>query len=138
MSLMTGLQFLLDARAFGGEFDRSPTAGIAVGRRIVNHEVVGGESPDSPFRAGEVVYAHSTVAGHGAGFIEHVWSRNGAEIARHYMPIGADRRWRTWSRHRLSAGDYVVEVFAPDGRRLARHAFTSFPSLRQPPRLRRA
>ena len=29
------------------------------------------------------------------------------------MPIGTDRRWRTWSRHRLEAGDYVVEVFAP-------------------------
>jgi hypothetical protein len=43
------------------------------------------------------------------------------------MPVGGDRRWRTWSRHKLAAGDYVVTVFAPDGRQLARHAFTAFP-----------
>ena len=131
MSLMTGLQFLLDARAFAGEPDQSRSAEIAVGRRIVNREVVGGESPESPFRAGELVYAHSTVAGQGAGFIEHVWSCDGVEVARHYMPIGRDRRWRTWSQHVLAPGDYVVEVFAPDGRCLARHRFTSFPSARR-------
>jgi hypothetical protein len=90
--------------------------------------VVGGESPDSPFRAGELIYAHSTVSGHGAGFIEHVWTCDGAEVARHYMPIGRDRRWRTWSRHTLQAGDYTVEVFAPSGRALARHGFTAFPA----------
>jgi hypothetical protein len=128
MFLMTGLDFILNARAFGGERAAPRSSAIAVGRRIVNREVVGGESPDSPFRAGEVVYAHTTVAGHGAGFIEHVWTCDGVEVARHYMPIGSDRRWRTWSRHRLQPGDYRVEVFAPDGRRLARHTFTAFPS----------
>ena len=128
MFLMTGLDFILNARAFAGERAAGKSATITVGRRIVNREVVGGESPDSPFRAGEMLYAHSAVAGQGAGFIEHVWTCNGVEVARHYMPIGTDRRWRTWSRHRLQAGDYVVEVFAPDGRCLARHAFTAFPS----------
>jgi hypothetical protein len=116
MFLMTGLDFILNARAFAGERAAGKSSTIAVGRRIVNREVVGGESPDS------------SVAGQGAGFIEHVWTCDGVEVARHYMPIGTDRRWRTWSRHRLRAGDYVVEVFAPDGRRLARHAFTAFPS----------
>ena len=127
MFLMTGLEFIFNARAFAGERASAPSAEIAVGRRIVNREVIGGENPESPFRAGEVLYAHSAVAGQGAGFVEHVWTRDGVEVARHYMPIGRDRRWRTWSRHRLQAGDYVVEVFAPDGRSLARHAFTSFP-----------
>jgi hypothetical protein len=132
MLLMTGLQFLMAARAFAGERLSSTgrSASLAVGRRIVNQEAVGGESPDRPFRAGEVVYAHSAVSGHGDGFIEHVWSRDGVEVARHYMPVGSDRRWRTWSRHQLEAGDYVVEVFGPDGRRLARHAFTCFPGFR--------
>lgn len=54
-----------------------------------------------------------------------MWTRDGVEIARHYMPVGDDRRWRTWSRHRLEAGHYTVEVFAPDGRRLARKTFTA-------------
>jgi len=127
---LTGLDFILNARtfAFGGERPAARSSAIAVGRRIVDRQVVGGESPDSPFRAGEVVYAESAVAGQSAGFIEHVWTCDGVEVARHYLPIGRDRRWRTWSRHRLQAGDYRVEVFAPDGRRLAHHAFTAFPN----------
>ena len=128
MFLMTGLDFILNARAFAGERAAGKASAVAMGRRIVNREVVGGESPDSPFRAGEVIYAHSTVAGQGDGFIEHVWSRDGVEVARHYMPVGSDRRWRTWSRHRLLAGEYLVEVFGPSGRRLASHRFTAFPS----------
>jgi hypothetical protein len=42
------------------------------------------------------------------------------------MPIGEGRCWRTWSYHRLETGDYTVEVFAPDGRRLASRSFTAF------------
>jgi Protein of unknown function (DUF2914) len=129
MLLMTGLEFLMAARAFAGERLTSPTARLAVGRRIVNKEVVGRESPEDPFVAGENVYAHTTISGHGAGFIEHVWSKDGVEVARHYMPIDDDRRWRTWSRHRLEAGQYTVEVFAPDGTRLASQSFTSFPAV---------
>ncbi len=129
MFLMTGLEFILGARAFTGSPAARPET-ITVGRRIVDRQVVGGESPDSPFRAGETIHAHSSVAGQRGGFVEHVWTRDGVEVARHYLPIGPSRRWRTWSRHRLEAGDYVVEVFAPDGTRLARHAFTCFPSAR--------
>jgi DUF2914 family protein len=131
MFLMTGLDFILNARTFsfgGAGADNNRPAPIAVGRRIVNREVVGGESPDCPFRAGEVLYAHSAVAGQSAGFVEHVWFCDGVEVARHYLPIGCDRRWRTWSRHRLQAGDYRIEVRAPDGRSLATHTFTAFPS----------
>jgi hypothetical protein len=126
MLLMTGLEFLMAARAFAGERLSSREVTLAVGRRIVNREVVGRESPERPFTDGETVYAHTSIAGHGAGFIEHVWTRDGVEVAHHYMPIGDDRRWRTWSRHRLEAGEYTVEVFAPDGTRLAWKAFSVF------------
>lgn len=122
---MTGLEFLMSARAFAGERFTFPTSTLDLGRRIVNREAVDGETPESPFVAGENIYAHTSISGHGAGFIEHVWSRDGVEVARHYMPVGDDRRWRTWSRHRLEAGVYTVEAFAPDGRRLARKSFTA-------------
>jgi hypothetical protein len=122
---MTGLEFLMSARAFAGERFTLPAATLELGRRIVNREAVDGESPESPFTTGEQIYAHTAICGHGAGFIEHVWARDGVEVAHHYMPIGDDRRWRTWSRHRLEAGDYTVEVFAPDGRRLASKSFTA-------------
>jgi len=125
---MTGLEFLMAARAFVGERSTSRAVDLEIGRRIVNHEAVGGESPEDPFMGGEAVYAHTTISGHGAGFVEHVWSRNGAEVARHYMPIdtGSGRRWRVWSRHRLTPGEYTVEVLSPEGKRLALKAFTSF------------
>src|SRR5947208_6786365 len=89
MFLMTGLEFILGTRAF------TPPArpdAITVGRRIVDREVVDGESPESPFRAGETIYAHGSVAGQRGKFVEHVWSRDRFEVARHYLPIGADRR----------------------------------------------
>jgi hypothetical protein len=126
MLLMTGLEFLMAARAFAGTRGAARGVTLALGRRIVNREVVGRESPEQPFTAGETVYAHTTVSGHGTGFVEHVWTRNGEEMARHYMPVGDDRSWRTWSRHRLEAGEYRIEVFGPDGRRLAAKSFTAF------------
>lgn len=124
MLLMTGLEFLMAARAFAGERTAARGVTLAIGRRIVNREVVGRESPEQPFAPGEAVYAHTTVSGFGSGFIEHVWSLNGAEIARHYMPVDDTRRWRTWTRHHLVAGEYAVDVFGPDGVRLASRRFT--------------
>jgi hypothetical protein len=123
---MSGLEFLMAARAFAGERLSARNATLAIGRRIVNREVVGRESPESPFRAGEAVYAHTTVSGYGTGFIEHLWRRQGVEVARHYLPTGDQHAWRSWSRHRLEAGEYTVEVLAPDGSRLAVRQFTCF------------
>ena len=123
---MSGLEFLMAARAFAGEKLSTRGAKLAVGRRIVNREVVGRESPGSPFRAGDTVYAHTTVSGHGAGFIEHVWTRDGVEVARHYLPTGDEHAWRSWSRHRLTSGAYAVEVLAPNGTRLAYRQFICF------------
>ena len=99
---------------------------LAVGRRIVNDDVIGRPQPDDPFLAGETVYAHTKLACFRDGFLEHVWKRDGVEVLREVMPIGEGRCWRTWSYHRLEAGAYTVEVFAPDGQRLAARAFTAF------------
>jgi len=99
---------------------------LAVGRRIVNDDVIGRPQPNDPFLAGETAYAHTKLASFRDGFLEHVWKRDGAEVVREVMPIGEGRCWRTWSYHRLEAGEYTVEVFAPDGRRLACRTFTAF------------
>jgi hypothetical protein len=99
---------------------------LAVGRRIVNDDVIGRPQPNDPFLAGETAYAHTKLASFRDGFLEHVWKRDGAEVLREVMPIGEGRCWRTWSYHRLEAGEYTVEVFAPDGRRLACRTFTAF------------
>ena len=122
---MTGLEFIAAARAFAGEPIAARDATLDVGRRIVNSELAGGATAGVPFSAGEQVYAHPTISGHGAGVIEHVWLRDGVEVARHYMPVGDDRRWRTWSRHRLATGAYRVELYGPDGRQLLAKSFSA-------------
>jgi hypothetical protein len=99
---------------------------LAVGRRIVDDDVVGRPQAGDPFLAGETAYAHTKIACFRDGFLEHVWKRDGVEVLREVMPIGEGRCWRTWSYHRLESGDYTVEVLAPDGRRLAWREFTAF------------
>ena len=99
---------------------------LAVGRRIVDDDVIGRPQAGDPFLAGETAYAHTKIASFRDGFLEHVWKRDGVEVLREVMPIGEGRCWRTWSYHRLTSGDYTVEVFAPDGKRLAWRAFTAF------------
>lgn len=130
--ITTGLAFLMAARALAAGRATSPGAELAIGRRIVNQEALGGESPDRPFTAGETVYAATAISGLRAGFVEHVWRHRGIEVARHYIPVpeGASRArargFRTWSRRRLARGEYTVEVLGPDGQRLAWHSFTAF------------
>lgn len=99
---------------------------LAVGRRIVNDDVIGRPQAGDPLLAGETVYAHTKIACFREGFLEHVWTRDGVEVLREAMPIGEGRCWRTWSYHRLESGDYTVEVFAPDGQLLASRSFTAF------------
>ena len=104
----------------------SRSVSLAVGRRIVDDDVIGRPQAGDPFLAGETVYAHTKLASFRDGFLEHVWKRDGVEVLREVMPIGEGRCWRTWSYHRVESGDYTVEVFAPDGKRLAWRAFTAF------------
>jgi hypothetical protein len=73
--------------------------------------------------AGQILYAFTTITGPGGGYVEHVWSCNGKEVARHYLPVGQSKRWRTWSRHKVAAGQYHVEILAADGTRLQQTDF---------------
>jgi hypothetical protein len=115
----------LDASRQPAKTGAGRTISLAVGRRIVNDDVIGRPHPDNPFRAGETIYAHTKLASFRDGFLEHVWKRDGVEVLREVMPIGEGRCWRTWSYHVLAAGAYTVEVFAPDGARLAWRAFNA-------------
>ena len=77
----------------------SPSATSVVGRQLETRRRATTSSS-----TGESVVAWTAVAGVPAGFIEHVWSRDGVEVARQCLPVGSGRRWRTWSRHTVEAG----------------------------------
>src|SRR5436190_1525999 len=124
MFLMTGLSFLLASASFPGEVvaaDR-PEVDLAVGYKVKNRELETVDG-DNLFLDGDKVVAWTSVTGLDAGFIEHVWYRDNVEVARHYLPVGAGRRWRTWSRHEVSPGEYQVQVLGPDGALLADVSF---------------
>ena len=124
MLLVTGLSFLMMASSFPGEPEPAPEpeADLQIGYRVIGRELAAIDG-DNLFVAGEAIVAWTSVAGVGAGFVEHVWYRDGVEVARHYLPVGSGRRWRTWSRHRASEGAYQVRVLGPDGRELAKSTF---------------
>ena len=86
---MTGLEFIMGARSFAGERTAAPAAILEIGRRIVNHEVVGGASAEAPFSAGEQIYAHTSISGHGANR-----ERNSSSLSRFVVAttIRLDRR----------------------------------------------
>jgi hypothetical protein len=116
MFLMTGLSFLLATASFPGDIDDSanPEVELAVGYKVKNRqlETVDG---DNLFLDGERLVAWTEVSGLKSGFIEHIWYRDSVEVSRHYLPVGEGRRWRTWSRHQVSPGQYQVQVLGPDG-----------------------
>jgi len=116
MFLMTGLSFLLATAAHPGELVDSdvPEVELAIGYKVKNHqlETVDG---DNLFLDGDRLVAWTSVSGLKSGFIEHIWYRDNVEVARFYLPVGAGRRWRTWSRHTVSPGEYQVQVLGPDG-----------------------
>ncbi len=68
--------------------------------------------------AGQTVFAFTEVTGPGGGYVQHVWTCNGKEVARHYLPLGQSKRWRTWSKHKVTAGQCQVAVIAQNGTRL--------------------
>jgi hypothetical protein len=125
MMLMTGLSFLLATASFPGELVESagPEVELAIGYKVKNHqlETVDG---DNLFLDGDKVVAWTSVTGLDSGFIEHIWYRDKVEVSRHYLPVGAGRRWRTWSRHQVSPGQYQVQVLGPDGKLLSDIEFT--------------
>ena len=64
---------------------------------------------------GQTVYAFTQVRGPGGGYVEHVWIRDGKEVSRQYFSVGQSKRWRTWSKHKVAAGRYHVEVLDQGG-----------------------
>lgn len=113
---MSGLAFLVAATSVPGELISlpAPYVEMGVGYHVVNHQLEAVDG-DNVFVAGEKVVAWSALAGVPTGFVEHVWSRDGVEVARQMLPVGSGRRWRTWSRHTVAAGSYEVRVIGPDG-----------------------
>jgi hypothetical protein len=113
---MNGLAFLIAATSYAGELAvlPAPHVNLAIGYNVVGRQIEAVE-PDFVFVEGDRVVAWSSVAGVPAGFIEHVWSRDGIEVARQVLPVGSNRRWRSWSRHTVKPGSYEVRVIGPDG-----------------------
>ncbi len=121
---ITGLAFLIAATSFAGELAAlpAPHVTLAIGYQLVGRELARVER-GHVFVAGDRVVAWSAVAGVPAGFIEHVWSRDGVEIARQVLPVGSGRRWRSWSRHTVKPGSYEVRLIGPDGTVLGKTRF---------------
>jgi hypothetical protein len=113
---ITGLAFLMAAASIPGEpaVPAAPEVELALGYKVVGRTLEKAEDDDE-FFAGDTIVAWTAVSGLASGFVEHVWYRDGVEVARHYLPVGAGRRWRTWTRHTVSAGEYTVQVLGPDG-----------------------
>jgi hypothetical protein len=126
MLMMTGLAFFLSAASIPG--DPAPAANpevkLALGYNVKNRQI-DAESAGHCYQPGESVIAWTQISGLTSGFVEHIWSRDGQEVARHYLPVSSGRSWRTWSRHKLQAGDYKVQVLGPDGKELAVSTFDS-------------
>jgi hypothetical protein len=125
MLFISGLSFLLATASYPGEvaLSAAPEVELAVGYRVKDR-VIESVDGDNVFLDGERLVAWTAVSGLPAGFIEHVWYRDGVEEARHYLPVGPGRRWRTWSRHEVRLGDYRVKVLGPDGTLLKDIAFS--------------
>jgi len=124
MMLMTGLAFFLAASSFPGEL-AAPTAAqvrLVVGTQVKNRQIVEGRA-GRDYRPGETIVAWTEIVGLSTGFVEHVWLRDGQEVARHYLPVSSGRHWRTWSRHKATPGSYRVIVKGPDGKEYAAASF---------------
>ena len=124
MMLMTGLAFFLSAASLPGEVElnTTPQVRLTIGTQVKDRQVVE-KSAGNTYRAGETVVAWTEITGLSTGFVEHVWLRDGQEVARHYLPVSHGRRWRTWSRHKAAVGGYQVIVLGPDGKQCATTSF---------------
>ncbi len=91
------------------------TADLQLASAVVNRQPQ--PLPEHLF-AGQTVFAFTEVKGPGGGYVEHVWTCDGKEVARHYLPLGQSKRWRTWSKHKVSVGECQVTVIAQNGTRL--------------------
>jgi Protein of unknown function (DUF2914) len=125
MMMMTGLAFFLSAASFQSEpvVTAVPEVKLTLGYKVTDRQIAA-EPADHAYRPAESVFAWTQISGLRTGFVEHVWYRNGQEVARHYLPVSNGRSWRTWSRHTVQAGDYKLLVLGPDGAELASSTFS--------------
>jgi hypothetical protein len=99
-------------------------AELRLGSAVVNRQA---QPLPEKIVAGQAVYAVTEITGPGGGFVQHVWSCNGKEVARHYLPVGQSKRWRTWSRHKVAVGQYRLVVLAENGAQLREATFEVVP-----------
>ena len=99
-----------------------PETTLTLGSAVEERQVVPWQ--DGAPAAGDTVYAWMLIKGFGGDSVEHVWIRDGVEVARHAISVGSAKRWRSWSHHKVRAGSYEVRVVAADGTELAKQAFT--------------
>jgi len=101
-------------------------AELKLGSAVVNRQA---QPLPEKLVAGQTLYAVTEITGPGGGFVEHVWTCNGKEVARHYLPVGQSKRWRTWSRHKVAAGQYHLEILAQNGAQLKEATFDVAPEV---------
>jgi hypothetical protein len=101
-------------------------ADLKLGSAVVNRQA---QPLPEKIVVGQTIYAVTEITGPGGGFVEHVWTCNGKEVARHYLPIGQSKRWRTWSRHKVAAGQYHLQILAQNGTQLREATFEVVPSV---------
>ena len=119
---------LLSATPAAGEADTTTKTDkseikLVIGASVTDREVRPFDDGKGPV-AGDTVFAWTELKGFDGDSVDQVWSRDGAEVARHTLSVGSPRRWRSWSHNRVRAGAYEVRVLAPDGSELAKQAFT--------------
>ena len=100
-----------------------PEVTLVFGVGVEDREVVPFDEGKSP-GAGDNVYAWMQLKGFDGESVQQVWLRDGTVVARHTLPVGSSHRWRSWSRHRVSAGSYEVRVLGADENELANQSFT--------------
>lgn len=101
----------------------APEVKLVFGHGVSEREVLPFDEGTGPI-PGETLYAWMEVKGFDGATLDHVWLRDGKEVARHTMKIGSPKRWRSWSHMRLRAGSYEVKVIGPDGVELAKQEMT--------------
>lgn len=104
--------------------DSDTTAELKLASAVVNRQP---QPLPEQVLAGQTVFAFTEVKGPGGGYVEHVWTCDGKEVARHYLPLGQSKRWRTWSKHKVSAGECQVTVIDQNGTQLQHASFSVMP-----------
>ena len=77
----------------------------------------------STFAVGDTVWAWTRVTGANGTKVTHVWKKDGKEVWKAYLNIKS-KRWTTYSRRKVKAGSYTVDVVSADGAVLGSVAFT--------------